>query len=191
MAKVEFISSPSDVDWLNVKNKALGTIGKETNKFPTDNWKAMILMSEHSPIRDLIYSWKWVDIKSWISVHFVRHYIGVNHFVETQRNDRQDEYDRDTAPQNALVTHNCTANAQSIIDISKVRLCNKAHIETIQMWILFLDQLKSIDLNLYKLSVPKCIYRNGFCTEPQCCGYNRSAPFKNKLQEYAEFIKNV
>ena len=39
------------------------------------------LLSEHSPIRQM-FKWKWINLLL-ISVHFVRHKIGIRHFVST------------------------------------------------------------------------------------------------------------
>ncbi len=56
-------------NWLDIKNAALNTISKQTNKEPTSEWKRRILLSEHSPIRKLKISWRWEQLKYWISVH--------------------------------------------------------------------------------------------------------------------------
>ena len=110
--------------------------------------------------------------------------------MQTQRSDRQKDdigYDRDQLPQGALVNHKCSANAQAIINISKKRLCHQASIETRQAWQLLLDNLD--ELELIKLCVPTCIYRNGICPEPKSCGYTKTADFKIKLQQYTELFK--
>jgi hypothetical protein len=187
---IEIIKKPTENDWLLIKDSALTTMGLSIKNKPNEQWKAMILRSEHSPIRDLMYQWRWVGLRSWVSVHFVRHKIGIEHFVQTQRSDRQKDdigYDRDQLPQGALVNHKCSANAQAIINISKKRLCHQASIETRQAWQLLLDNLDEPEL--IKLCVPTCIYRNGICPEPKSCGYTKTADFKIKLQQYTELFK--
>ena len=70
------------------------------------------ISSEHSPIRRMKFYWRWCELKSWVSVHMVRHKIGIEHWVSTQRPDRTDtqDKDRDKLPQGALVNHACEAD---------------------------------------------------------------------------------
>lgn len=187
--QIEIVRIPTAENWFDVKNLALNTIGKETTKIPNNDWKKMILISEHSPIRNLIYSWKWIDIPYWISVHIVRHKIGIEHFVESQRNDRQDNYDRRKAPQDALVNHTCVANAQAIMNISHKRMCFQASTETRNAWKMLVNKLETVDNNLYQLCVPTCVYRNGLCPEPKCCEYNETTQFLDRLKQYKDFIQ--
>lgn len=44
-----------------------------------------MLLAEHSPIRLVEYEWTWGQIPQWVTVHFVRHHIGCEKFVHTQR----------------------------------------------------------------------------------------------------------
>lgn len=177
-------------NWLDIKNSALNTISKQTNKEPTSEWKRKILLSEHSPIRKLKISWKWIGLKYWVSVHLVRHKIGIEHFVSSQRNDRQNNYDRNTTPQSALITHECESNAQAIINISRKRLCNQASKETREAWQKFLDSFKDEEPELYSVCVPECIYRNGLCPEFKTCGWNKTLEFENKLKQYIKGIES-
>ena len=66
--KVEIIKYPTDEDWLFCKQCALNTIGKNSTKLPSDEWKAKILNAEHSPIRTLWFAFK-MEIPYWVSVH--------------------------------------------------------------------------------------------------------------------------
>ena len=184
MTTVKIIKYPTDDDWLRVKNDALLTANKVTTKIPDTKWKTKILASEHSPIRDLSFVWDWYDLPYWVSVHFVRHSIGISHFCQSQRNDILGTYDRNKAPQDSLVVHRCVANAQSIINISKVRLCKKASPETTHAWILFLKELYVVTPELVKLCVPTCIYRNGICPEFTSCGFFTTPKFRDRLMAY-------
>ena len=47
-----------------------------------------IYKCEHSPIRTQMFWIEVLGIPSFASVHFVRHKIGVEHFVSTNREDR-------------------------------------------------------------------------------------------------------
>lgn len=105
--------------WLSVKGSARTTINKDgSGIYPSDRWKKQILLAEHSPIRKIKFSWKWTNLKSWVSVHFVRHWLGILHYVSTQRTDRTG-VNRDNSTQDTPVTHECEANAQALINISR------------------------------------------------------------------------
>lgn len=66
--------------WDKVKRSARTTINREgSGKYPTDKWKKQILLAEHSPIRKIKVAWKWENLKSWVSVHFVGHKFGIEH----------------------------------------------------------------------------------------------------------------
>lgn len=173
--------------WLSIKKSALTTIGKISEKSPSSDWKLKSLLSEHSMIRKLWISAKWSDLKSWVSVHLVRHKFGIEHFVRTQRTDRTN-INRDDLPQSNFVEHEIEVNAQSIINISKKRLCKLASIETQEAWIEFLKTFKDSEPELYKVSVPNCIYRNGLCGEFYSCGYIHTKEFKEKLKVYQKLF---
>jgi hypothetical protein len=172
--------------WQQVKNAAMNTIGKDAGKEPSSEWKRKILLSEHSPIRLIKIHWRWLDLKSWVSVHFVRHKFGIEHWVSTQRSDRTG-INRDNQPQGTLVNHECEANAQSMINISRKRLCFQASPETRQAWEEVKEKTKEIEPELAKCMVKDCIYR-GYCYEYKSCGYFRTDEFKKELEEYRKGI---
>ena len=171
-----------DDNWQDVKDSTMNTIGKTTGTYPTSEWKRALIMAEHSPIRRLKFYWRWKDLMYWISTHFVRHKIGIEHFVSTQRTDRTGE-NRNEKLQSALVNHSCEADAQSLINISRKRLCYCASPETRQAWQLVKDEVAKTEPELASCMVKECIYR-GFCPEIKCCGYVRSQEFKEELKEY-------
>lgn len=169
--------------WTKVKRAARATVGKDgSGAYPTDSWKKTILLAEHSPIRRIRYSWRWENLKSWISVHFVRHKNGIEHWVSTQRTDRTG-IDRDKSPQDTPVQHECEANAQALIFISRRRLCNQAAAETRAAWQEVKDKVAADDPILASVMVPECIYR-GFCPEFNSCGYVNTEDYAKKLAEY-------
>lgn len=156
--------------WREVADAARTTVGMEKGEGePSSAWKRKMLLAEHSPIRQLGVKWKWSGLKYWVSVHFVRHKVGIEHFVRTQRTDRTGK-DRDPIAQSAPVDHECLANAQAIINISRKRLCRQASHETQAAWRAFLDALAAHEPELAGVCVPECVYR-GFCPEMKCCGY--------------------
>ena len=99
-----------DDNWQDIKDSTMNTIGKTTGSYPTSEWKRKLILSEHSPIRRMKFYWRWKDLKSWVSVHMVRHKIGIEHWVSTQRTDRTG-VNRDELPQGSLVNHACEVDA--------------------------------------------------------------------------------
>lgn len=183
--KVEF--SGTKGTWREVADSANTTINKEAGmKEPTSQWKKRMLLCEHSPIRQLLIKCKWYGLKYWVSVHFVRHKIGIEHWVRTQREDRTGT-NRNELSQSNLVEHEFLANAQAMINISRKRLCNQASKETREAWQAVLEAIKDEQPELYKVCVPDCIYR-GWCYEFISCGYNRTAKFQESLNEYRRGI---
>lgn len=172
----------SSDNWQEVKNSCMTTINKTMGKYPDSKWKKNILLCEHSPIRRLRISWKWVDLPYWISVHMVRHHIGISHFVGTQRTD---DNKRENAPQSAPVIHSCEANAQALINISRKRLCNKAAAETRQAWQAVKDGIVKIEPELASCMVRECVYR-GFCPELHSCEFCETELFQDERERYIE-----
>ncbi len=169
--------------WRDVADAARTTINKEAGEGePSSAWKKRILLAEHSPIRQLVFRWKWVGLKSWVSVHLVRHKFGIDHFVGTQRSDRTG-VDRNGARQDAPVIHECVANAQAILSISRKRLCRQASPETREAWGMVVEKLRETEPELASCCVPECVYR-GFCPEFRSCGYVRTADFERALAAY-------
>lgn len=160
----------------------MNTVGKNQGKYPNSEWKRKILLAEHSPIRRLKFFWRWKDIKSWVSVHIVRHKIGIEHWVSTQRTDRTG-INRDELPQGSLVNHSCESDAQALINISRKRLCNCASTETREAWQKVKDKVKESEPELANCMVKECIYR-GFCPEIFGCGFDKTEEFQKQLVVY-------
>lgn len=175
-----------DDNWQDVKDSAMNTINKNTGKYPDSEWKRNLLMSEHSPIRRIKFYWRWSELKSWISVHMVRHKIGIEHWVSTQRSDRTG-IDRDELPQGAMVNHACEADAQALINISRKRLCGCAAEETRLAWKMVKEKIAETEPELASCMVRECIYR-GFCPEMRSCGYYKTNEYKRELEKYRHGI---
>jgi hypothetical protein len=169
--------------WRDVADSAKTTIGQEAGKKdPSSAWKIKMLLAEHSPLRQIIVKWKWVNLPSWVSVHFVRHKIGIEHFVKTQRSDRTG-VNRNKLPQDAPVDHECMANFQAMINISRKRCCNKASPETKEAWKLLLWKLAVVEPELASVCVKECVYR-GFCPEFTTCGYVKTSEYVEERFRY-------
>jgi hypothetical protein len=182
---VEIIEYPTDEDWIIARNNALETQRKSSDKIPSSKLKTKFLLSEHSPIRSLKFIWRWVDIPYWVAMHIRTHHTAIDHYISSQRNDIQFDYDRRKAPQDALVNHRAVANAQAIINTSKARECTNASPETRQAWQLFLDTLQPFAPELVSVCVKPCVYRGGICPEVfKPCGYNRTKKFEEELADY-------
>lgn len=127
---VEILRHPSKEDWERCKLLALNTMGKKyTGTEVTDEWKNKMLKAKHSPIRTLMFTIR-ITVPSFVSTHYVRHKIGVEHYVQSQRNDRQSEYDRELAPQNTMVSHIMDINAEQLMFMANRRLCGMADATT-------------------------------------------------------------
>jgi len=176
-------------NWQDIKDVTMTTIGKTTGKYPDSDWKLKLIRAEHSPIRKLKFSWTWVDIPYYVSTHFVRHKIGIEHWVSTQRSDRTG-VDRHTLPQDALVNHSCEADAQALINISRRRLCNGASKDTRKNWLDVKIEVRKVEPELADSMVKECIYRNGYCPEFKSCGYNKTPQFRTELAKYMGYYED-
>ena len=161
---IELIKAPTEQDWQWAKTCTLNTVGKSSTKLPTSEWKEKLIASEHSPLREIWFGFKMV-IPYWVSVHFVRHHIGVNHYVQTQMSDSQDQYDRNKAPQDTLVSHIMSVNLQELVFMSHKRLCKQASPETREVMQELCKLAIEAVTELEGYLVPLCKYRNGKCTE--------------------------
>ena len=165
MNKTEIIKIKGD--WEEVVNDCRATVGKsELGKDPSEAFKRAILISEHDPIRDIEIKFRWRNIKYWVAMHWKTHIWRGR--TNTQRNDRQDHYDRNKAPQASLVEFIGDANAQHLIDTMRKRLCFMASPETRTYAEDFKRTLRPIEPELSNVLVPNCVYRCG-CPEPNGC----------------------
>ena len=150
---------------------------------PSISWKKKIIKAEHSPLRCLMFNIDFYDIPYYVSVHLVRH-VHAQPFVSTSRPDidgrqspREEQHKTDPVNMRLFL------NAQEIINISKVRLCSKAEIETRKIWRDVIIELRKIEPELANACVPSCIYR-GHCPEIKSCGYTDSEIFPLKVNDY-------
>ena len=168
-----------NADWTDVKNECRTTVNKEaTEKEPTIDFKKKILISEHSPIRLIEIKWRWEGIKSWVSVHFARHWLGWDKWISTQRNDRTG-VDRDKSPQDTPVNYDGKGNAQALINVARFRLCNSAHPETRAYMEDLKESIHEFEPELSDVMQRNCIYRGG-CPEFNPCPYWKNFCEKHK-----------
>lgn len=169
-------------NWQEAKDRAMNTVGAEEGKYPSSSWKRKILKAEHSPIRVVDMTVRIHDIPYWVAMHLVRHKVGVEHWISTQRSDRTGVY-REELPQGALVNHSLKLNAQSLINISRRRLCSQASPETRAAWKAVIEAVREVEPELADLCVPECIYR-GHCPEMKPCGYADTEDYEKRKTAY-------
>lgn len=154
---------------------------------PSIKWKKKIIKAEHSPLRCLMFNVDFYNIPYYCSVHLVRH-VHAQPFVSTSRPDIDGhqlprEEQRKTDPVNMRLF----LNAQEIINISKVRLCSKAEIETRKIWRDVIIELRKIEPELANACVPSCFYR-GFCPEIKSCGLADTETFPLVVNDYIKSL---
>ena len=82
-----------ETPWSRALNAARRTIGKPPlNKEPSDNWRKMVIMAEHSPIKLVEYLISFKDLRQWVGVHLLRHEHMLP-FIHSQRVDRREDID--------------------------------------------------------------------------------------------------
>ncbi len=159
---------PTEADWREAYRRALMTVGLKPVSNPSEEWKRSILEARHSPIRYLQFSFDLVDLPSWVSVHLVRH-VHAQPYVRSQRNDRQSEYDRTKAPQDAPVNMIWDMNAEELMVIANKRLCNQASEETRQVVKAMCEAVVEKCPEFRSFLVPMCRYHGGACHEMKPC----------------------
>lgn len=147
-------------EWLPNRAAEMTTHGQPVNA-PMRAW----YKSEHSPIRAEIWWIELIGIPTYVSVHLVRHKIGIEHFVESNREDRGGG-DPEKIHRLTPVNHGMLVNSQALIAMSRKRLCYKADRRTVAVW---RKLRKALPPELRYFMVPECVYRNGFCPEFSEC----------------------
>lgn len=202
------VTVTQDTSWNRALNAARKTVGlKPLKKEPSDQWKKMALMAEHSPIKLVEYTISFKNLRQWVGVHLLRHPF-VLPFIHSQRVDRRDLDDcvekvmsiisddvkndpsfnkRDYLFQGEPNDQDFVVNAQTLINISRKRLCKTASKETQEAWKAVQDAINEFDPVMASFMVPSCIYR-GFCPERESCGYWKTKVFQNKLNNYRNLI---
>ena len=169
--KVELVGYPTAEDLMWMKECTIGTmLGHEAKKPPDSAFIRKLLVARHSPIREMVFRYVIRDLPYWVSVHLVRHHVGFQPYVSSQRNDRQDLYDRNKAPQDAPVTMRITINAEALMGLANKRLCMKASPETREVVQRMCALAEKVMPELKGLLVPMCEYHGGVCDEIQSCG---------------------
>lgn len=166
--EIKLIRIPSNEDMMLCKKCAFATIGKGTELYPTMQWLHDIMEARHSPIRELHFAFEFVGLPSYIATHFSRH-IHARPYIETQRNDRQEKYDRRKAPQDANVIMIWCMEGEELQIVANKRLCMKADEATRIVAQALFDLVEFHVPYCRGLLVPMCKYHGGVCHEMYPC----------------------
>ena len=168
--KVEMWAHPTEEDWMKAKVRALVTAGKKAVNSPDYDWKVKMLRCRHSPIRKLPFAFYIEGMPYWLHVELVRHHVGIEKYVKTQRDDRTDnDIPRGDKPQKAPVNVIIDLNGESILTLMNKRLCGAATKEMQEF--MFTIRKLVIDTNpeFEEFLVPMCKYVHE-CKEFKTCG---------------------
>lgn len=133
---------------------------------------AKLLDAGHSPVRGIALKVDMLGIYSFVSVHFVRHNVGVQHYVQSLRDDRGGSGDE---TRYSLVNHTMLCNPESLVNMAHKRLCMNAHNDTRTV---MRQIVKACPEWMKPMMVPMCEYRGGYCHELKTCGaYPRNEKF--------------
>lgn len=127
-----------------------------------------IYKCEHSPARVREFWIELQGIPTFVSVHLVRHKHGVEHFVQSMRDDLYIGEDV-VVTRETPVNHGMKINAQALINMSRKRLCYKAHVKTVAVWRKLLKEVAKVDPDLAHWMVPECVHRGSWCPELREC----------------------
>lgn len=169
-------------DWQEVVNDCRATVNKPPlGKEPSAEFKRGMMVCEHTPIRRISISFMWKSIAYWVAMHLKT---PVWYSVcTTQRNDRQQRYDRGKAPQDAPVDFTGETNPQHLIDTSRKRLCYQASKETRELWEDYKVTIHNdVDEYVSWAMVPNCVYRGG-CPEVMQSEEKRCRYYEKLLKE--------
>ena len=164
-------------DWEEVVNDCRATVSKPPlGHEPSTEFKKRMMIAEHEPIRDIIVKFRWSGMKYWTAMHWKTHIWPGR--TNTQRNDRQSNYDRNKAPQDMPVDFTGDPNLQHLIDTWRKRLCYMAHPETRGYAEDFKIELRQYEPEASDALVPNCVYRCG-CPENGKCKFFKEALVKH------------
>ena len=167
---ITLLKYPTDEDWAFAKQCALVTIGKEMKTAPDMEWKHSILRARHSPIRTLQFAFYLEGVPYWVSTHLARH-VHAQPFIRSQRNDRQSEYDRNAARQDAPVDMIWYMNAEELMPIVEKRMCYLAALETRDVALVIRKLVLEQCPEFHDLLEPPCT-RMRTCREMYPCKYS-------------------
>lgn len=167
---VEMWEHPTEEDWMKAKIRCLVTIGKKAVNPPDYDWKVKMLRCRHSPIRKLPFSFYISDMPYWLHVELVRHHVGFQPYVKSQRDDRNNnEVPRGKKPQDAPVNAIIDLNAEALMTLMNKRLCGCATKEMQEFMFTIRKLVIETNPEFEEFLVPMCKYLHE-CKEFKSCG---------------------
>lgn len=109
------------------------------------------------------------SVAAQLRTHEKKH--GVYFWMGTGRTDRTDRIPGNYSREQ-IVPFVMKLTARAIKEISHYRMCSKAEKQTRDFMYAFQHELCNIEPELAKEMMPMCQFRNGLCTEFNCCGRN-------------------
>lgn len=168
--RVKLIEWPTAYDWMEVKRRALKTIGKKPKTPPTSEWINSILEARHSPIRYAVYSFEFEEIPSNTATHYARH-VHAQPYISTLRSDLARHIkDPDHLPRNTPVGMILDVNAEEVQVMANKRLCMKAAELTRKVMQAMCKLVEMVTPEMVGNLVPLCEYCGGICHEMHPCG---------------------
>lgn len=173
--RVQLVIYPNDRELAWVKECAIGTEGKVIKTKPSDSWLYRLAVAKHSPIRELQYRFLIEDAPYWVLMELCRHHIGCEKYVQSSRNDRQNDFDRNAARQDTPRTMRFSCNLEALMTIAAKRMCSKATPEMQELVTQMCEQVAAVHPWTAGLFRPNCGWQHGYCHEMKPCG--RSAAY--------------
>lgn len=173
--KVTLFEYPVEKDWIEVKRRALITVGLNVKNPPDMEWKRDILEARHSPIRRLHFAFLLEGIPYWVAAHLRTHVHDCPNgddfdpYIKSQRDDRQSEYERGKAPQDQPVNMIIDMSGEQLMNLANKRLCRQAADETRRVVQLMCIEAVDKCPEFVGLLVPMCVYHGGVCHEMKPC----------------------
>jgi hypothetical protein len=164
------------LNWRIIKQAALTTVGLRPKLKVSSEWKKKAVLSEHSMLyfSDMIIT---ADMQYKTAIHLKTHNKTAGFYMLIQ-SQRPDWTDKPRYPE-AIVKTIIKVNPKALIEISRVRLCNKAAMHTQTTWAGIVQHISLTEPELAKSCVPNCFYRK-ICPEFEPCGcYNRISGVNN------------
>lgn len=172
-------------EWMTGAMRTTSGGDMQTVKLPSlEMWKKMIVSSGgvgHSPLRAVTYRVYVLDVPSWVTVHYVRHHVGVQFYVKSQRHEG-----RENEPQGELINMMFDINAHALLTMAKARTCHKAAQETREVMKSLRHEMilngDDYDKMLAEVMVPPCEWYH-CCFEPSPCGKLRNLLTTKETQD--------
>lgn len=176
----------------DVFDRARRTVNLEpSNRVVTSRAKRRLMLSEHSPIRDLTLCITLWNVPNFAVTHLLRHTVGVTPYIATNRDDRvKVKRRRRDKSQCELVSADFVLNIQSLINMARRRCCFKSDEATVALFNEILLHVYECDESYKGLFVKECVYR-GFCPEMEQCErkYSDSIAFRDERANYMSIRK--